>query len=551
MSQENLTASSPDPTGGVGLAPGDRVADRYEIVRLLGAGGMGAVFEARHIAIGKVVALKVLRPELANDPQGSVRFLQEARAANEVRHRNIVEILDFGIDGGRYYMVMEYLRGESLAALMEREGRMSPGRIIAIMDPVLRALAVAHERGIVHRDIKPENIFLAVEEEGAEPVPKLLDFGIAKRTNNEDVRLTSTRMALGTPAYMAPEQVTGAKSVTGAADQYAVGVILYEALTGRIPHEAETYNLMIIAKVTAGPTPLSVLRPDLDPALVDVIMRALATEPAQRFPTVAALREALVPFRDLVDPAPVAPPRPVAPSDPTRPDGTAMMPEGPGAAMGSTSPAIEGAVPVPRTVHAGATQAPEVWSTDVDVALLTTTAPASTRRQGFSRVVLVVGLGALVLGLGVIALRATVGSTAPPIPSPTTHSATTTAPAAETVVFRIRVQPSSAEIALDGTVVGNGVADVTRPRDGRRHQLRLSAPGYATVSEVLVADADTHIDRVLAALPAPPAAPAAPPALPPVARFSAPHPAHVHRERPTNPSPTQDHRPRIDRENPF
>ncbi|MDB4931249.1 MAG: Serine/threonine protein kinase PrkC, regulator of stationary phase, partial [Myxococcaceae bacterium] len=282
----------------LGLSPGDVVGGRYEIISLLGEGGMGAVFQAKHQVLGRVVAIKVLKPDMATSEQFAGRFLQEARSAAELHHKNIVEISDYGVDGDRPYMVMEYLKGESLDAYMEREGRLSPGRVVAIMEPVLRALAMAHERGIIHRDIKPDNIFLQTDDDGGEPTPKVVDFGIAKRQANEDSpQLTTANMALGTPAYMAPEQIMSSKNATGAADQYAVGVTLYEALTGSYPFDATTINQFIVAKATQEARPILELRPELDPALAAVVMRTLARKPEGRFPTIHALREALVPFR--------------------------------------------------------------------------------------------------------------------------------------------------------------------------------------------------------------------------------------------------------------
>ncbi|MBK8697140.1 MAG: protein kinase [Deltaproteobacteria bacterium] len=292
----------------LGLSPGDVVGGRYEIVSLLGEGGMGAVFQAKHRVLGRIVAIKVLKPDMATSEQFAGRFLQEAKSAAELHHKNIVEISDYGVDGDRPYMVMEYLQGESLDAYMEREGPLSPARVVAIMEPVLRALAMAHERGIIHRDIKPDNIFLQSDADGGEPIPKVVDFGIAKRQSNDDSpQLTTANMALGTPAYMAPEQIMSSKNATGAADQYAVGVTLYEALTGSYPFEATTINQFIVAKATQDARPITELRPDLDPALAATVMRTLARKPEDRFPTIHALREALSAHRAPLSSRPVQP----------------------------------------------------------------------------------------------------------------------------------------------------------------------------------------------------------------------------------------------------
>ena len=194
-----MSLGADDIVRALGVGPGDVVGGRFELVRVLGAGGTGAVFEARHRVIGRRVAVKLLLPELAMHSSVARRFLQEAQSASEVRHKNIVEVLDFGEDRGRLFMVMEHLDGESLGAFLKREAPLSPARILPLMEPVIAALSATHARGIVHRDVKPQNIFLARGEDG-EVTPKLIDFGIAKRLADEDVHLTGTGTVLGTPA---------------------------------------------------------------------------------------------------------------------------------------------------------------------------------------------------------------------------------------------------------------------------------------------------------------------------------------------------------------
>ncbi len=458
-----------------GLAAGTLVGDRYEIVRLLGEGGMGAVYEARHKILGRSVAIKVLKPEIAHNEQLVARFLQEAKAAAELRHKNIVELTDYGVDGDRPYMVMELLSGEDLAHKLRRDGRMPVPQLVAILDPVLRALATAHERGVIHRDIKPENIFLVRDDEG-ESTPKIVDFGIAKR-QEESVQLTSANMALGTPAYMAPEQIMSSRTVTGAADQYAVGVTMFEALTGRNPFSADTLNAFIVAKATQEPESLAQIRPDLDPAFVAVVHRTLARKPEDRFPTITALREALAPFRD--------------PSRAT----TGAQP----AVTVSATPSAVASVP------SQVTPAPAQLTVPVQT-------PASN--------------GPKFAAIGVVALLAVGGlgwaafgrsSPAPQTPVAQTPVAAPTPPAvnAGEVLFSIEVEPRSATIRLDGEVIGNGRAEVVRPKDGRRHPLVLEAPGFVTVNEVLSADSDVRIQRALmASQGAPTPAPVAPPTAP-------------------------------------
>ncbi len=273
------------------IATGTLIGNRYEVIRRLGEGGMGAVYEAEHTAIQRRVAVKVLHPEFGRNPSVVERFLQEARAVNAVRHRNVVEVMDFGVDHGRPWLVMELLAGESLAARVERTGAGDPAWAVRVLDPICRALSQAHQRGFLHRDVKPDNVFLVREDDGAE-VPKLLDFGIAKNLL-EDRKLTATGAMVGTPAYMAPEQITDPRAVTQACDQYAVGAMAYEMLTARLPHEAETFHGLVVGKVQGECVPITDRRADLPPALAAAVMRSLRLDPSERYPDIESFRLAL------------------------------------------------------------------------------------------------------------------------------------------------------------------------------------------------------------------------------------------------------------------
>lgn len=516
----------------LGVSPGDVIGGRYEIVRVLGVGGTGAVFEARHRTIQRSVAVKLLLPQIAHSnaavPQ---RFLQEARTSNEVRHKNIVEVLDFGNDEGRLFMVMELLEGESLAALIKRDAPLTPGAIIRLLDPILSALALAHVRGVVHRDVKPQNIFLSHTPGEDGVTPKLIDFGIAKRIVGDDVGLTATGMILGTPAYMPPEQATGgSKNVTPAADQYALGAILYEALTGSVPHQADSYPAMLVAIVSGPPADVRRLRPDLDPALAAVIMRSLSYEPSQRYASLHELRAALAPFRDDEARGPVSRPgaAPAVAHQQTRPDGT----PGPDEARRAARARSPGALPPlvvsptsPPAAHPGGGALPWIAGLVglVAVAVVVLAGSLAAARRPRAPVA-----GSGVAGSGVAARAPRAGVQG------------------DEVTFRVDVDPPTAVITLDGVVVGHGHAELLRPRDGRRYQLRLSAPGHAHVSDVLVASADARISRVLAPMD-PPAAPglirtAPPPAPTPFPQVYPPAGA---------PRPNDRRHPMIDRNNPF
>ena len=276
---------------------GQVIADKYRISRLLGRGGMGEVYEARHVVVGRRFALKFLREHSARSQDSLSRFLCEAQAAGALDNEHIAAVLDFDTAAdGSPFLVMEYLAGESLAALLTREGPLPVPRAIAILIQVCSGLDVAHRAGIVHRDLKPDNLFVTQLPSGAELI-KILDFGIAKLTDpGSDGAITSSGVILGTPFYMAPEQARGERNVDFRADIYALGVIAYELLSGKKPHPGEGYNAILAHILTQPVTPLVTLRPGLDPGLVAVIECALASDPARRQSSIAALAEELSPF---------------------------------------------------------------------------------------------------------------------------------------------------------------------------------------------------------------------------------------------------------------
>jgi len=277
-----------------GLKPGTRLG-KYEIVRLLGAGGMGAVYEASHTEIGKRVAIKVLSPAIAAVAGARARFLREAQLTSRVRHPNIVDVTDMGSDGGQTYLVMEFLRGEDLAQRLGRAGPLLPQQLADIMLPVCAAVVEAHKAGITHRDLKPQNIFLAVGPHVTQP--KVLDFGISK--GNEVVgagTLTGTGAMIGTPFYLAPEQIMDTRAAGPNSDQYALGVIMYECLTGQRPYEAENLFVVFQAIVGGNPLPPSQRQPGIPAALEGIVLRAMHTSPAARYPSILNLGRALLPF---------------------------------------------------------------------------------------------------------------------------------------------------------------------------------------------------------------------------------------------------------------
>jgi serine/threonine-protein kinase len=256
----------------------------YRLSSLLGKGGMGEVWLGEDPKIHRQAAIKVLDARLAVDPQFTTRFLREARAVNEVRHRSLVDVFAFGeLDDGRPYLVMEFLEGRTLAALLKERPRLPLREIEPIIAQLCAGLAAAHEKGIIHRDLKPDNIFL-LSQEGAPPLVKLLDFGIAKSQREE--ALTQTGEVFGTPEYMAPEQCLGAKDVDARSDLYSLGIIVYEMLCGRTPFatQGEKRSQIWMRHVTAEPPVIHQFMEGraLPPGVWPFLQRALAKEPKAR-----------------------------------------------------------------------------------------------------------------------------------------------------------------------------------------------------------------------------------------------------------------------------
>jgi serine/threonine protein kinase len=332
--------------------------DRYVLERELGRGSFGAVYVARHKVLGTHVALKLLHPLQAQDTNAVERFLQEARAAASIGNAHIARVSDAGVAADQQvFLAMELLDGEDLAAYMARNGRLSVRDAIAIVLQVLDGLGAAHAAGIVHRDMKPANVFLARDERGSLLV-KILDFGVSKVHSPQGTagRLTATGMIVGTPHYMAPEQLIESKSVDGRADLYSVGVMLYEMLSGVLPHDAESYGALFHQVITSTPKPLAAVAPHAPANLVQVIEWALAKDPAQRVGSAAELADwlqrqldgASVPSDLSLPPTLAAHPRDTGPISalPWSPSTTPMV-RAPVAATGPMS-SSQPAAPAPR-----------------------------------------------------------------------------------------------------------------------------------------------------------------------------------------------------------
>jgi serine/threonine-protein kinase len=298
------------------------LSERYRILRKVGEGGMGTVYQAEHALIEKKIALKVLFPELTRRADLVARFLQEAKSASRIGHENVIDISDFGQSPeGMVFIAMEYLEGQDLGQRLKADGPMKWARARPILMQIAKALRAAHEHGIVHRDVKPENVFL-VQREGRPDFVKVLDFGIAKVVNDTDgPRLTQTGMIFGTPEYMSPEQAQGQPS-DHRVDVYAVGCLMYEMLTGDVPFHADNFMGTLTEHMHAPPVPPRQRRPDLDIAedVEAVCLRALEKDREKRWQDMDAFYRALggaggeafepsgayVPYASLRPPAPEA-----------------------------------------------------------------------------------------------------------------------------------------------------------------------------------------------------------------------------------------------------
>ncbi|MFO0728658.1 MAG: serine/threonine-protein kinase [Myxococcota bacterium] len=276
------------------LTPGSRFG-RYNIIRLVGTGGTGAVYEAEHVGLKKRVAIKVLLPELAQRRDHQERFLREGEASSRVHHPHVVDVNDVGIVAEMPYLVMEYLEGRDLASLIAEQGHLPVEQLADLMVPTCAALAEAHRQGVIHRDLKPANIFLVNDPlHGLQP--KIVDFGISKITDGEEMGLTTAGALLGTPSYMSPEQAKADPSISARTDQYSLGVIMLEAATGQRAFKATSMYEMLTKIVSGVFEPPRALRAEIPPEFEAIILRAMRTEPEERYPSMLDLGLALLPF---------------------------------------------------------------------------------------------------------------------------------------------------------------------------------------------------------------------------------------------------------------
>ena len=440
---------------------------------------MGAVYEATHRDLKKRVAIKTLHPAVAALPGARARFLREGEAASRIQHPNVVDVTDVGTEGNIAYLVMEFLEGEDLANLIARSGALPIAASVDIMLPVLGAIAVAHEEGVIHRDLKPENVFMASTRHG-EARPTVLDFGISKISSSgggNTLALTGTGASMGTPYYIAPEQIRSAAGVDARSDQYALGAILYECVTGQRAHRGETIYDIIRSVGEGSFAPPRAHRSDLPTALEDAILRAMQLDPGRRFSSVPAFGRAIMPFA----------------SPAVRDQWARAM---------SSEPDNRGNVKSEQRAHSQPggtvvlqTPAPGNSGTRLLETPSPRLAPPPNTTFGSSaaqiapvrqRAGLLAGLFVVLVGCAVTAYFVVTPSRHPRMAdrgSPSGQSsegpsAASLAPAPARYRVDVTANPRSAEFELDGKPVGKGQISETLVADGAEHTLTVTAFGF-------------------------------------------------------------------------
>jgi serine/threonine protein kinase len=498
--------------------------DKYRIERLIAIGGMGAVYLGTHVGLRKRVAIKVLNPQLNSAPMLE-RFHREAITASQIGHEGIAQVTDLGTSAeGEPFLVMEYLEGESLASRLKATGPLAIEDACELGCAILSPLAAAHHAGIIHRDLKPDNVFMVRQSRGE--MVKLLDFGISRaKGQDSSFRLTTTGLILGTPYYMSPEQARGDSEVTVGADLYAFGVMLYEMLIGVVPIRAENYNQLMYRVMTGDYTWPRQLRQDLPEALEQIIVRAMALEPADRPSSAHELEAALMPFcrpvfRDAATGRLSAPGLPFRASSGRHADALVppTAPGRPGAGVPGRNPATERNThtPWPPATGPGLPSVPGMSGVSGVGAPMQAGGTGPARRSRSA--VFVLGLAAAVVGIAIAVVVGRRGD--PPVPAgaavtpPPVTQATATPPAAPPVAtpaapiaapapapaqpqgdapaappkitLRLAIEPGDATITLDNERVTG--PEIVVPRDARQHHLRITAAGYLPDDEMVSFD---------------------------------------------------------------
>lgn len=503
--------------------------DGYVIESVIGRGGMGFVYKARQTGLDRHVAIKTLLPQHLDQAEYLARFLREGKAATRIKSRHVVQVFDVRQRDDVPYLVMEFLSGVPLDAHLSKGGAMAPTLAVDVMLAVCDAVWAAHRVGVIHRDLKPANVFLSHGEDGALE-PKVVDFGISRVQDGlQDGLQTKSHALLGTPAYLSPEQTRGSRHITERSDQYALGLILYECLTGKVAFPDTDFFVLIARIATGEVVPPGVLRPGLPRELEAVVMRAMACEPDARFESVAALAQALLPFA----------------SERARSHWAGTFGNASRDAPASAPPPVDAAGTLPDHDRATAPDEsrPARWSTLNGSA---TELQRRSKQRSASRRMVALGAAAvalLLLGVGAVSLRRP-----DPAAAPTTD-----------FDVSIRTIPAEAEVSIDGRSVGVGRFVGRFPRDGAFHRLLVTAPGWEPQQIGFVGAMPEREIRLERAAPprveAPPAVPPAPPTPvvepAPVVAPAAPIAAVETAPDPTPEAPSahgRHHRPRRDRD---
>ena len=435
---------------GVTLQPGTLLADTYRIVRLIGAGGMGEVYEATHSRLAGRYAVKVLLADVSDRADVFKRFQREADVTSELRHPNIVQILDFNFTpGGNPYLVMEYIDGVELDAEIRRVGAVPVPRVLDIVGQIASALTAAHTRGVVHRDLKPQNLFLVRLAGEEREVVKVVDFGISK-VREATTKLTQEATIMGTPQYMAPEQALGRLSeIDARTDQFSLATITYELLTGREAFRGEAVTAILHQVVHEDPDPITSINPAVGPAVAAVVMKALAKDKQHRFPTVHDFHAELV--RAAAEPL--------------------------AASANLEDPRVRTAVLPPADSAKPTTL--RLATAEMEVSKSPT--PGTARRWWLATAV---GSMVVVGVVGVVALRSRVSSVEPnpqlpPLPAvPTSETLPTTAPNSPhkpTVLIDVENGPPGLQVTVDGVPKD---LPLTLPWGPQVYRLRFEAAAY-------------------------------------------------------------------------
>jgi eukaryotic-like serine/threonine-protein kinase len=453
----------------VALNVGDIIQEKYRIVRLIGEGGMGAVYEGENVLISRRVAIKVLHGSAAVNPDIVQRFQREAQAAGKIGNDHILEIIDLGkLADGDLFMVMEYLDGQNLADRIDQSGRLTPQQVYPLLRQLLEGLGAAHGAGIIHRDLKPENVFILKEKAGNKDFVKIIDFGISKfnAMDGSNMGMTATGAVMGTPYYMAPEVAKGVKGADLRSDIYAIGVIMYKAITGDEPFSAETFNELMFKIVLSDLVPARQLVPDLDPAFDSIISKAMAKDVVHRFASCHDMIQALDAWARTGKSVTIPPPlnadpkvlAGLAPSPAPVPAGTPQPyypgQSSPGAPAFRQSDANL-AVPGPYGQQAPGPQTPGVWANRSDY-----TVP----KKSYGPLIAVAGgIAMLVLAVGSFGVYKVVSRKTTAEPSATVAAeAQVPSPAASVPATTPVVQPVAS--ADQGTDAGAPVEAKTDPR---------------------------------------------------------------------------------------